>query len=122
MLSEGFREVPPEFHILNVFEHEFDGLNDSLSIISLDLTVVELLHIIVLLACESQHLGLIPRSFVLDHSESAHYINWSAFIDVQAILLIVAFDKVKNPSKHWLVLYFSKNTYEILLSYRKTGV
>ena len=53
MLGQCIWKIFSEFLVFDILEHEFNSLNDPLSIVTLDLTVIELLHIVMFLASES---------------------------------------------------------------------
>lgn len=108
--------------VFDILEHEFNSLNDPLSIIPLNLTVKELLHIVVFLASESQLLCLIPCAFMLYDSETPHHINWTPLIDIQTVFFIIAANQVKDPGEHWQVFDFVEDRHEIFPFYREPGV
>jgi hypothetical protein len=100
--------------VFDIFEHEFYSLYNPLSIVALYLTIIELLHIVMLFARESQLLRLIPCSFMLYDSEAPHHINRPPLVNIQTVFFVVALDKVKNPGEHWQVFDFVKDRDEII--------
>ena len=71
---------------------------------------------------ESQLLCLVPRAFMLNHSEPAHDIHRAALIYIQAIFFVVAGYQFQDPGEHWQVLHFLENCYEILSLDRQARV
>ena len=101
MFRQGLNEVSSKLRILDVFEHEFDSLNDLVRIILLDLAVVKLLHIVVLLRGEAEHLSLCSRPLILDYGEPLPQVDRSdvALINIHAVS-VVALDELRHPGKH----------------------
>jgi len=90
MFRQGLNEVSSKLRILDVFEHEFDSLNDLVRIILLDLAVVKLLHIVVLLRGEAEHLSLCSRPLILDYGEPLPQVDRSdvALINIHAVSVV----------------------------------
>ena len=91
-------------------------------VVSLNLSVEELLHVVVLFASETQLLCLVPCPLVLDDSEAAHDVDRPTLVDVQAVLLVVALHQLQDPGKHRLALHLLEHRDEVLPFYRQTRV
>jgi len=108
--------------VFDILEHKFHSLYDPLSIIPLNLTIIELLHVIMFLTREPQLLRLIPRPLMLYDSEAAHHVNRPPLVDIQTVPLVVALNEVKHPGEHGQVLHFTEDPHKIIPFYRESRV
>ena len=82
MLSEIVGEVTAQLRVLNILEHFLNGGYDPLGIGALELPIEEFLHVVVLCRGETEFLGLISGSLVLNHGKTAHGFDRTTFFYV----------------------------------------
>ena len=82
MLREIVDKVAAQLSVLDVLKHFLDCAYDTPGIGALELSVEEFLHVIVLCRGESELLGLISGSLILNHGKTAHGFDRTSFFYV----------------------------------------